>query len=114
TASTRRRMVLWRPAGDVGAVHRAFGFPKWALRPLEQLPVAIVEGETRLTSGARTITASRGARLHHRELAEAGTVRGFGDVRVEEPARRPGEPDLVATGNDGFVLTVGPTLDVLQ
>src|SRR5690606_2889752 len=28
TASTRRRMVLWRPAGDVGAVHRAFGFPK--------------------------------------------------------------------------------------
>ncbi len=114
TATTQRRLLLWRAAGDLGAIHRSFGFPRWALRPLEQLSVVLVEGQARFHGGTRTLTAADGARVVRRDHAATGIVRGFGRVRVEQRARKPGEQPLVATGSDGFVLTATPGHERLQ
>ncbi len=111
--TAERRIHMVRPAEQVAALHRAFGFPRWTLRPLEEMQVAIGEGASRFTSGTRTVQASDGVRIYRRDHTETGVVRGLGKVVVILPARSPNEQDVVATGNDGFTLTSTATGDVL-
>ncbi|HEX5052497.1 MAG TPA: hypothetical protein VFZ65_12040 [Planctomycetota bacterium] len=104
--TSERRIHLVQPGQGPGAVHRSFGFPQWTLGALQHLQVVVFEGRSRLVEGARSLDASRGLHVFRSNEAGAdgGVVRGFGDVRVEQPATKPGEENLLATGNDGFWL----------
>jgi hypothetical protein len=114
TATTRRRMLLWRASGGVGALHRSLGFPRWTLGPIEQTSAIVVDGEARFATASRTIVAANGARIVQRDGVDAAVVRGLGATRVERAPRSRGRRGLVATGTDGFLWTPSPTGDVLQ
>lgn len=114
TGSARRRIHIVRPGQQSGAMHRAFGFPNWSLRPLNELHVVLTEGESNFTGGARTLQAEGGMHVARRDDADVSFVRGYGPVRVVRPATTPGEKDLVAVGNDGFTLTNTLTSEMLQ
>ncbi len=108
------RLHLVRFGEYAGAPYRAFGFPRWTLRPLDDLQVVIGEGASRFASDLRTIEASDGVRAYRSGRAETGVVRGRGKVRVTRGATSPSKPDLVATGDDGFLLTVEPEREALR
>jgi len=99
-----RRVHVVRAAEHVGAFHRAFGFPRWSMRPFEDLQLVVAEGAAALAGGGRRVDASDGVRIWRRDGSEHAVVRGLGAVRVHLPAT-PREPELTATGNDGFLLT---------
>lgn len=108
------RIHLVRPADLVGPLHRSFGFPEWTLGPLNTLRVVAFDGGSRLESASRTIQASKGVHVFGTEGSEHAIVRGFGDVRIEQRATKPGEADLVANGNDGFWLLATPDSELLR
>lgn len=114
TGTSQRRIHLVRTGSGAGAQLRLAGFPQWTLRPLNDLQVVVFEGDSRLDGGDRTVTASRGLHAFHREGSSTGVLRGFGDVRIEQRAGKAGEQDLVATGNDGFLLHATATSQRLQ
>lgn len=102
-----RRIHLLSPGNSVGAMHRQFGFPAWALRPFDQVQVAVFEGAARLDDGAHSVVASKGMRLYTRDGSSYGIAQGAGDVVIDQRKRRGDDQDLVVKGNDGFfaVLT---------
>ncbi|HEU4420550.1 MAG TPA: hypothetical protein VFT55_16550, partial [Planctomycetota bacterium] len=108
------RIHLVRPADLVGPLHRSFGFPEWTLGPLNTLRVVAFDGGSRLESASRTVEASKGVHVFGTEGSEHAIVRGFGDVRIEQRATKPGEADLVANGNDGFWLLATPDSELLR
>lgn len=108
TGTAMHRIHMARPGQLVGSIHRAFGFPSWAIRPLADLQVTMTEGPSRFDSVLRTVEASDGMHVFASEKGEAGIVRGFGTVAVTQRAESAREQDLVATGNAGFDLRVGP------
>ncbi len=112
--TAQRRIHLVRTGSGVGAQLRSFGFPQWTLRPLNELQVVVFEGNSRLEGGDRTVTASKGLHAFHREHSSTGVLRGFGDVHIEQRAGKPGEQDLIAEGNDGFVLHATDAAQNLQ
>jgi hypothetical protein len=114
TGTSLRRIHLVRIGSGAGAQLRSFGFPQWTLRPLNELQVVVFEGASRLDGGHRTVTASKCLHVFHRDGSSTGIVRGFGDVHIEQRAEKAGEQDLVATGNDGFVLHATETTQHLQ
>ena len=111
--TSQRRIHFVMPREQVGALYRSFGMPRWAMRPLEQLQVGVVEGAANLQSGSRSLEAADGLRIYRSEGSETGIVRGLGAVRVEQRATKADEQDLVAVGNDGFTLTSDSKRDVL-
>lgn len=113
-ATAQRRIHLVRPGEHSGALHRAMGFPRWTLRPFDELQVVLGDGATRFAGGRRTIDASRGARAFRRDRTETGIVHGLGVVRVEQRARSSRHHDLVGSGSDGFRLRVTPERELLQ
>lgn len=113
-ATARRRTHLVRPGEYVGSVHRAYGFPSWSLRGLDQLQLVICEGQATLDNGQRRIEAADGVRVLRRDGAETGIVEGLGAVRCVVRPRRQGQPELVATGDDGFLLIATPTSERLR
>jgi hypothetical protein len=114
TGTSPRRIHLVRTGSGTGALLRSFGFPQWTLRPLNEQHVVVFEGASRLDGGNRTVTASQGLHAFHRERSDAATLRGFGDVRITQRATKAREHDLIATGNDGFVLHATETTQDLQ
>lgn len=113
--SSPRRVHLAQPAESVGAAHRAFGFPEWTLRPLQEMQIVTFEGAGKLADERRTIEASRGLRVFRPSSAhEAAIVTGAGDVRIVQHGSMPGEPDLTATGNDGLRLVANADGEHLQ
>ncbi|MCC7396853.1 MAG: hypothetical protein IT455_07265 [Planctomycetes bacterium] len=113
-ATARRRTHLVRPGEYVGSVHRAYGFPSWSLRGLDQLQLVICEGQATLDNGQRRIEAADGVRVLRRDGTEAGIVEGLGVVRCVVRPRRAGQPELIATGDDGFLLIATPTSERLR
>ena len=109
-----RRIHFVQPADLAGPLHRSFGFPQWTLRSLSDLQVVVFEGHSRLESGARTLDAEQGLHVFRSERSSHGIVRGFGDVRIEQRAGKPGGDEVVATGNDGFWLQVTDTSEFLR
>lgn len=114
-----RRIHLVQPGNSAGALHRAMGFPQWTIRSLEQQQVVIYEGAAKFESGARKITASDGLVIYARPSGETGVVEGFGDVEVFEtgalnPVTGERQPDLIAKGNDGMLLTIAKNHQQLQ
>jgi len=101
-----RRIHLSSPGNSIGALHRQLGFPQWALRPLNELQVVAFDGNSRLETATRTITAKQGMHVVSRGEARGdrrnGRARGNGDIVITQRAEKPGEQDLVVTGNDGF------------
>lgn len=97
-----RRIHLLSPGNSVGAMHRQMGFPQWTLRSLNELQVVVFEGASKLESGSRTVTASKGLQMFSRNGASQGVALGAGDVGITQRARKPGEQDLHVHGNDGF------------
>lgn len=114
TGTAQHRIHLARPGQLVGSIHRALGFPSWAMRPLAELQVTMTEGPSRFDSVLRTVEASDGLHVFAREAGAAGIVRGFGTVAVTQRAKSGREHDLAATGNSGFDLRLGPTEERLQ
>ncbi len=108
-----RRVHVVRAAEHVGAFHRAYGFPRWSMRPFEDLQLVVAEGAAAVTGGRRTIDASDGVRIWRRDGSERGVVRGLGAVRVHLPATER-DPELTASGNDGFLLTSDTDGETLQ
>lgn len=112
--SAEKRLHVVRMGEYAGASYRAFGFPRWTLRPLDETQVVIGEGASRLVSEPRTIDASDGVRVVRRDRSDAGAVHAGGKVRLAQRATSPREHDLVATGDDGFVLLVTPATETLR
>ncbi len=113
--SSPHRVHLVRPAGTVGLAHRAFGFPEWTLGPLADMTVVTFEGRANLRDAQRSIEASKGLRVFPPSPGcDQTEVFGFGKVRVEQAGRRPQDPPLVATGNDGLHLVATPAGERLQ
>ena len=107
--TSQRRIHLVRPSEQTGALHRMFGFPQWALRPIQDLDVVAFEGRSELEDPARRVDASQGLHLFHVDPEQAAVIgKGFGDVRIDQRATRRHEHDLHATGNDGFSLLSRP------
>jgi hypothetical protein len=117
-----RRLHFAMPREQLGAVFASYGAPRWTMRPLERLQVAVAEGTARLHGDADTYEARDGARIYRFDRSDAGVVVGLGPARVEQKAtarleRRqtaPGEQDLVATTSSGFVYTARAGDDHLQ
>lgn len=100
---SEKRIHFAEPRAVASAHLRSFGFPRWTLRPLEQLQAVVVEGRATVQDKTSLCTAQDGARLYRRDGSDAGLVRGLGPARVER--RGVGGRDLVATCSDGFTLT---------
>ncbi|MBL8756578.1 MAG: hypothetical protein JNK15_25005 [Planctomycetes bacterium] len=114
TGTAQRRIHVVRPGQQSGAMHRAFGFPQWTLRIVDGLQVVSTEGRTQLDSGARSLMSRDGVHLLRRDGADTGFVRGFGPVELRQKAKTAGEPDLVATGSDGFTIRATPAGEELH
>lgn len=113
---TPERLHVVRPGEHLGAIHRSFGFPAFALRPLQDLQIAIVEGDCRAEGGAaRQLRASRGVRLYRPDPDGKSLLAvGLGEVQVElEPRERGGREPLRARGNDGARMWRSPFEEVL-
>jgi hypothetical protein len=108
-----RRLHVVRTADHVGALHRAYGFPRWSMRPFEELQLVIGEGPVHLSSGARSLATSSGVRLWRRDGVDGGILRGLGEASVRLPATAK-SAELLANGNDGFTLVVDPTAERLR
>lgn len=108
-----RRLHIVRCADHAGALHRAFGFPRWSMRPFEELQFLAGEGPSQLTSGARSLVAGSGVRVWRRDGAEGGIVCGLGETSVRLPTTAK-SPELLAECNDGFTLVVDQTTERLQ
>lgn len=106
-----RRIHLSSPGNSIGAMHRQLGFPQWALRPLNELQIVAFDGNSRLESGSRTVTAKQGMQIVSRGDAKYGRARGLGDVVITQVAKKAGEQDLVVVGNDGFERTFANDVD---
>ncbi|MGE3173270.1 MAG: hypothetical protein AB7O97_11650 [Planctomycetota bacterium] len=100
-----RPIHLVRTRDAIGALHRAFGFPSYALGPLAEFEVVTFEGASSVDAGDGVQLASdRGLHLFRQPSAAAAghfVARGFGDVRI---ARGEGDELVEATGDSGFVL----------
>jgi hypothetical protein len=105
---SEKRIHFAEPRHVAGAPLRSFGFPRWTMRPLEQLQAVVVEGRATVRDATTMGTAQDGARLYRRDGSDAGIVRGLGPVRVTQRAARAAGPDLEATGSDGFTLVSLP------
>ena len=103
----RRRLHVIRPGEGTGAVHRAFGFPRWAMRPVYDLQIVAGDGAARFDSGASSVRASDGIRVLRRDGTNCAIVHGFGRVQVEQPAQGK-EPAFRAEGSDGCMLVTNP------
>ncbi len=100
---SEKRIHFAEPRAVASAHLRSFGFPRWTMRPLEQLQAVVVEGRATVQDKTSLCTAQDGARLYRRDGSDAGLVRGLGPARVER--RGVGGRDLVATCSDGFTLS---------
>ncbi|MBM4063032.1 MAG: hypothetical protein FJ265_18345, partial [Planctomycetes bacterium] len=108
-ASSPRRIHLLRPGEQASAAHRAFGFPRWTVRSVQQQHVVVLEARPRASTGARAVTASRGLHVFRPDPeVEFAVVQGFGDVSVTQPAAGSKQPELGARGDDGFLLRFAP------
>jgi len=102
---SEKRIHFAEPRAVAGAHLRSFGFPRWTMRPLEQLQAVVVEGRATVLDKTSLCTAQDGARLYRRDGSDAGLVRGLGPARVERRGVGADARDLVATCSDGFTLT---------
>ncbi|HEB52924.1 MAG TPA: hypothetical protein ENI87_06690 [bacterium] len=113
-----RRIHLLRPGDSVGALHRRMGFPLWTLRALDQQQIVVFEGASRIESGTRTFRASDGIVVVRRATGDTGVLVGIGAVELRDRGLRQKDgrsaPELVATGNDGLLLTVGDDFERLR
>ena len=99
---SEKRIHFVSPHAVTGAHLRRFGFPRWTLRPLEQLQAVVVEGRATIRNDRSLATAQDGVRLYRREGCTASLLRGLGAARVEQ--RGDDGRDLLATCADGFTL----------
>lgn len=102
---SEKRIHFAEPRAVASAHLRSFGFPRWTMRPLEQLQAVVVEGRATVQDKTSLCTAQDGARLYRRDGSDAGLVRGLGPARVERRGVGAGGRDLVATCSDGFTLS---------
>lgn len=102
---SEKRIHFAEPRAVASAHLRSFGFPRWTMRPLEQLQAVVVEGRATVQDKTSLCTAQDGARLYRRDGSDAGLVRGLGPARVERRGVGADGRDLVATCSDGFTLT---------
>jgi len=103
---SEKRVHFAEPRALASAHLRSFGWPRWTMRPLEQLQAVVVEGRATVQDKTSLCTATAGARLYRRDGSAAGFVRGLGQSRVERRGVGADSRDLVATSSDGFTLTV--------
>ncbi|MCR9244493.1 MAG: hypothetical protein NXI31_05635 [bacterium] len=105
-----RRIHLLRGREHLAATHRAFGFPQWAVAPLDQFHGVLFEGESHLEDGQRVVDTADGLHVFQTDERQEGVIaRGFGAVEMAQrpPANeRGGKVDeaIHATGSDGFQL----------
>ncbi|MCU0863661.1 MAG: hypothetical protein MUC36_07725 [Planctomycetes bacterium] len=99
----QRRLHVIRPGEGPGALHRAFGFPRWTLRPLADLQVVVGDGAARVDSGPSHLEAGNGIRIARRDGTEHAIVHGLGPVHVQQQGGVDA-PDLAADGSDGCTL----------
>jgi hypothetical protein len=109
-----RRIHLIRPGDEAGAALRAFGFPRWTLRSLDQQQLVAIEGRATLESPERTITTTDGLHVMRRIDDETAVIVGQGAVEVRERDLTNRRPELLATGSDGFELQTSPTRERLR
>lgn len=102
---SEKRIHFAEPRAVAGAHLRSFGFPRWTMRPLEQLQAVVVEGRATVSDATSSCTAQDGARLYRRDGSDAGLVRGLGPSRVERRGVGVDGRDLIATCTDGFTLS---------
>ncbi|HEX6811481.1 MAG TPA: hypothetical protein VF384_07650 [Planctomycetota bacterium] len=114
TGVSPQRIHLARPADFAGPLHRSFGFPEWTLGPLNDLRIVAFEGGSRIHSASSTLEASDGLQAFGSEGSDHAIARGFGNVRIEQKAKKDGDADLVATGNDGFWLRTTEDSELLR
>jgi hypothetical protein len=114
TGVSPERIHLVRPADLVGPLHHSFGFPEWTLGPLNDLRIVAFDGGSRLESASRKLEASKGVQAFGSEGSDHAIARGFGEVRIEQHATKPGEADLVGEGTDGFWLRTTADSDLLR
>lgn len=100
---SEKRIHFAEPRAVASAHLRSFGFPRWTMRPLEQLQAVVVEGRATVRNDRSLATAQDGARMYRRDGCSAGVVRGLGAARVEQ--RGDDGRDLIATCTDGFTLS---------
>ena len=100
---SEKRIHFAEPRAVASAHLRSFGFPRWTMRPLEQLQAVVVEGGATVRNDRSLATAQGGARLYRRDGCSGGVVRGLGAARVEQ--RGDDGRDLIATCTDGFTLS---------
>lgn len=104
-ATSPRRIHLILPREQTVEMLRGFGFPLAALRPLATTQIATLDGDSKIATGTASATASKGMQMFRPGDTGRGAIaRGFGEVDIDRPATKPGEDDLHATGNDGFLL----------
>lgn len=102
-----RRIHMLSPGNAAGALHRQLGFPQWTLGALNAVQIVVFEGGAHVENANTVVTTGNGMQLYSRGGSERGVALGFGDVRLVRRATRPGESDLVVTGNDGFRASFG-------
>ncbi|MEC7585031.1 MAG: hypothetical protein VYE77_11995 [Planctomycetota bacterium] len=94
---------LVRPNEWLGAVHRSFGFPGFALGPLNDLEVVVFEGASQLDSvDGVELTADRGLHVYRFQPDDPESdlvAKGFGQVTI---ANGEGAERIVAEGSSGF------------
>lgn len=98
-----RPIHLVRPNEWIGAVHRSFGFPGFALGPLNDLEIVVFEGASQLDSvDGVELTAERGLhvyRLRPEDPASDLVAQGFGQVTITSGT---GAERIIAEGSSGF------------
>lgn len=109
-----RPVHLLRPQEWLGAVHRRFGFPDFALGALRDLQVVVFAGAARLDAGDGVeVEASRGLRLYRLQPRDPrGPLVAFG-LGAVQVAQGTGEARTVARGDHGFELRRTPAGDSL-
>jgi hypothetical protein len=104
----QRHLHVIRPGEGPGAMHRAFGFPRWTLRPLADLQVVVGDGQARVDSGPQLLAASDGIRVLRRDGSERVVTRGLGRIHVAQAAG-PRQPAVIADATDGCTLIASET-----
>jgi hypothetical protein len=114
TGTSERPIHYVLPREQGGALHRSFGFPRWAMRPLEDLQVVVLEGAAELTGETLQCRARDGLRILRRDGSDAGTLVGLGPAHVTKRATKPDQADFAADVSDGFTLAATTTGERLQ
>ena len=114
TFRSPRPIHLAHVAASLGALHRRYGFPAYALGPLQDLEIVTFEGGADVDAGdGLHVAADQGLHLfrQHATAADGSLVaRGFGNVVI---ARGEGNDRIEARGDHGFVLWRRPRGDEL-